>query len=512
MQKPATEVELKLRLVDPSSWHMILDSPDIAPVAESLRQERLEAVYFDTPARTLQHHRIAFRIRKENGALVATVKAGGGSAGGLHERPEWNVVVDRPEPDIACFDNTGAQPLLAAVAAEPLQPIFTTAFDRVRLDIQTPDGSLVEAAIDTGQIIAGDRREPIAEIELELKSGNASALLELGARVAAKVPVLTEPRSKYSRALRLAGLAAGDEAPADPPLPAKTGPAADGLKLLIINEIHAVLHAQEAFLAAAAPPEPLRRLHSRLVRLQALLALAEPLARPGTYKTHQEEAGAFVAALEPLRDTLAILDFWTGMIRDAALELKPPPWLGGMLDGERNKLAADAAARLCQGTLTAAMLSLWAWLISEKSLTLPAQATLEEYAAARVGERLENLRAIGKTLSLGDQSALRSLHSQGERLRLILDSLRFEDRGTRSLLARLRRLLDCLETLLDIQTLAAALAAMANDHASRHLHRDIGLLTGWTAHIGCQNRETAPRAWRRFRRAARRWLRRAAGK
>ena len=59
-----------------------------------------------------------------------------------------------------------------------LEGIFETRFIRTVWLLDLGAGTQVEAALDLGEIVAGSRREPIREFELELKSGGLTPLLE----------------------------------------------------------------------------------------------------------------------------------------------------------------------------------------------------------------------------------------------------------------------------------------------------------------------------------------------
>jgi inorganic triphosphatase YgiF len=94
------KLELKLRLLDPDAWgallsHPLLDLHALSPVP-------MDAVYFDTADGALNSAGIAYRVRREGERWIATVKGVGTSAGGLHQRPEWTVVVeeDKPSPQV----------------------------------------------------------------------------------------------------------------------------------------------------------------------------------------------------------------------------------------------------------------------------------------------------------------------------------------------------------------------------------------------------------------------------
>lgn len=203
--KSNLEIELKLQVTSPDVWQELLDSPLWGD--KMWRQQMMEAIYFDTPSRALNERRIAYRVRREGSQYVATVKSGGSSKGGLHQRREWNVEVKDSQSDITVFKELDCWPELEKIAGDqPFAPLFITAFERRTLDIYTNEGAVIEVAADKGEIIAGEKRAPILELELELKRGEPKSLLKLGARATKEYPLLLEARSKFHRAMELAGL------------------------------------------------------------------------------------------------------------------------------------------------------------------------------------------------------------------------------------------------------------------------------------------------------------------
>lgn len=206
--KNNTEIELKLQVGEPAVWKDLLSSSLWSKWGDVKWQKtRMEAAYFDTPSRALNNERIAYRVRREGEKYVATVKSGGSSQGGLHTRQEWNVDVLGSGCDISVFQDTEIWPKLKELAgSEPLMPLFVTDFTRLTLEISTSDGAVVEIAADRGEIITGEKRSPILELELELKKGEPASILILGAELTKEYPLYLEWRSKYYRAMELAGL------------------------------------------------------------------------------------------------------------------------------------------------------------------------------------------------------------------------------------------------------------------------------------------------------------------
>ncbi|MCJ7800494.1 MAG: CYTH domain-containing protein, partial [Polaromonas sp.] len=134
-------------------------------------QLQLHNVYFDTPEQFLQQARVALRLRRVGSEAqpqwLQTLKMGGRSDSALSQRGEWEV----PVP--------GAALQWRALQATPwpeldphgrifkaLAPCFVTHFERTVWTVRKRDGSVVEVALDIGQIERGDQRAPICELEL----------------------------------------------------------------------------------------------------------------------------------------------------------------------------------------------------------------------------------------------------------------------------------------------------------------------------------------------------------
>ena len=61
--------------------------------------------------------------------------------------------------------------------------------------------------LDCGEVVAGERRSPVCEIELELKSGDPAALFAFARRIDAVVPIRLGVLSKAERGYGLADAA-----------------------------------------------------------------------------------------------------------------------------------------------------------------------------------------------------------------------------------------------------------------------------------------------------------------
>ncbi|WQG59646.1 CYTH domain-containing protein [Pseudomonas sp. RTB3] len=203
MQK---ETEIKLR-VSRETLAALRDHPLLKKRNKS-GWERLELFnqYFDTPERDLANAKVALRLRRDGDAIIQTLKTRGQSVAGLSERNEYNWDLPKAKLDLKKLDGECWPEELAELDKKTIKPAFTTDFVRERAEIAWGRGKakvVIEAALDLGRVVAGKQEEEICELELELREGDPSALLELAAELAATLPLMPCDISKAERGYRL---------------------------------------------------------------------------------------------------------------------------------------------------------------------------------------------------------------------------------------------------------------------------------------------------------------------
>lgn len=166
-------------------------------------RRHLLTVYFDTELGDLRRHRVALRMRRQRRGYIMALKWGGAFAGGLFERGETEISMPSADPEIERFGQEVATSLGNLTQGRPLIQSFTTdvkrACRRVRIGV-----SEIEVAFDIGYITAGDRDEPLREIELELKSGELGDLYQFGLSLIEAFPMRLGLASKSDRGILLA--------------------------------------------------------------------------------------------------------------------------------------------------------------------------------------------------------------------------------------------------------------------------------------------------------------------
>ena len=205
------ERELKYEMPDPASGERILESSLVASVATG-EPERISmaAIYYDTAEGALSRAKAAFRIRRENDALVATAKTRGEQLGALYLRGEWETAVSSETPDLAAFlqavadepESERIRAVLAPLLGQKLVPLCGTEYERVTLPLAV-GGARFALCIDRGELVCGAKRAPFCEVELELLGGDIAAMEEFGAALCDAYGLRPEPQSKFQRALSL---------------------------------------------------------------------------------------------------------------------------------------------------------------------------------------------------------------------------------------------------------------------------------------------------------------------
>ncbi|WP_298831679.1 CYTH and CHAD domain-containing protein [uncultured Piscinibacter sp.] len=201
-----TEIELKFQV--PRERREAVAAA-VAGRAGAASVQRLQAVYFDTAGGELAAAGVALRVRREGPRWVQTLKAASDDA---MTRLEHNVeragrASEPPLPDPALHEGTAAGARLAAALAgvpdAALQCQYRTDIRRTARQLRVR-GATLELAFDRGCIIAGERRLPVCELEIELLRGSAAALLGTARQWVARHGLWLDTRSKAERGTLLA--------------------------------------------------------------------------------------------------------------------------------------------------------------------------------------------------------------------------------------------------------------------------------------------------------------------
>jgi inorganic triphosphatase YgiF len=203
-ERPPHEIELKLRV----------PAHRVAAVEAAVRgraqtpRVHLQASYVDTPGFDLAANGIGWRIRREGRQWVQTVKAEVAAGGDGMRRFEDNVAIPARERDVVDATRHSEHPAGVRLL-EVLEGLDDTPTERFRTDIwrvarvvRVPGGR-VELALDRGEIVAGDHRVAVSELEVELVSGAPLAVIETARTWAARHGLWLDTATKAHRGVML---------------------------------------------------------------------------------------------------------------------------------------------------------------------------------------------------------------------------------------------------------------------------------------------------------------------
>ena len=498
----ATEIELKLRF-PPKHLREVLALPLLAPTRRTVTR-KLAATYFDTPALDLSRRQIALRVRREGRRWVQAVKGGGSTASGVHQRLEIETTLCDRHPDLSVLPRHPVSRILQSKkVAESLVPVLRTEITRSLRMLEPASGVLIEAAIDRGVIRSGRRREPVCEIELELKSGPVSALFDLAQQLAEAVPLALEHRSKAERGYALFRGAAAVPVKAAPVMLVREMTAGQAFHE-IAGVALAQVHANEHGVIHSGDPEYLHQMRVGIRRLRSAFSLFRDVLGE-TAAAHAAGLRNIAGALGPARDWDVLVTETLPMVRPALVAHVAAEAFEGFCRRQQQSARAKAKKSIKTITYNESMLALGGWLVCElnrnAALLQPARVCAAQILAQRHARVLKRGRHL-------EQRTAAELH----RLRIAVKQLRyatefffalFPARSMTTLRDRLARLQDILGRINDAAAVKPLFDAVGAE--DREITAAVGIVIGWCEARAAAERGALQLAWRRFRAARRPW-------
>ena len=109
---------------------------------------------------------------------------------------------ERIEDGIEELCKLGAPSDLLRLTEAGLEEVCGAAFTRRAKTVEFP-GFKAEIALDEGELFSGEKRQPLCELEVELKAGDGQQLQNYALYLAASYGLRPETKSKFKRALAL---------------------------------------------------------------------------------------------------------------------------------------------------------------------------------------------------------------------------------------------------------------------------------------------------------------------
>ncbi|KRR16293.1 hypothetical protein CQ14_33250 [Bradyrhizobium lablabi] len=510
--RPAEQAEIELKLLAPhGALEKLREMPVIMQHARNRGAFRwLETVYYDTPEHLLFQRGMSLRVRRSGKHFIQTLKLLPNIGQPLTRR-QWEAPVDDLTPDLARLPADEVGDPVTTLTNDALVPVFATRVRRHARQLELSDAS-VEIAFDEGTIEVDGRKEVLSEIELELKSGNAGVLFDLGTQLLDAAPLQVGTRSKAERGYALAFDVVQPAAKAELVSITAEHMVDDVIALLIGTCWHHLLKnhvvAQEG-----ADPEGVHQMRVALRRLRTICALFRRDIPSPAFQAVNEEARWLMQQLGPARDWDVFAETTITRLVAAAPEVD----LGGLREAvERQRKSSYAAlqAVLAEPRCSRFLLSLgqlverrgWRNEIGNEALavlSLP-MPTLADKILARLHR---------KALRRGAHFRKLNVYAQHD-LRIDLKKLRYAAEFFLPLYAthapakryvkRLAGLQTSLGRACDIASGRILLDAIRQEDRPA-LHLAIGAVAGWQARDQIAVAKTLRKRWRRFKTAPAFW-------
>lgn len=445
MARTDQEVELKF-VCGPDDLAAVLAA--VPPGDDGVAE--LISVYFDTADLALQKAGASLRVRERGGQRVQTLKRGEGLAREEHEAP-----IEGLAPDPAL----GPLPKLAPAGAD-LKPVFNVRVSRRQRTFRY-QGATVELALDQGEVVGGEARSPICEVELELKSGSPAALFALAHELLEAAPLYLSFDSKAARGQALVAGTAGD--------PRKSGPVVLKGRETVAEAFQATarqalgqIAANAAVLRQAPSVEAVHQLRVGARRFRSALSTFDKALRDGRLEATKAELKWLSHACDRARN----LDVFAESLPERA-EAEPSPGdatLRKLVAGAQRKARAAVVETVSSDRFRRLMVEVTAWVeTGDWRLHGPARKPVKPFAAAALKTRRRKLLDHGGAVKTQDDEALHELRIAAKKLRYAGDALAslFPARRAKAFAAAVKDLQTELGELNDLATAGPLVESLA---------------------------------------------------
>lgn len=506
------EIELKL----------IATAGDLVPVKRTLLAmagrdkavtRTLTSTYYDTADRLLQRSGLTLRVRKQGNRYIQTVKSER-ETGAPFARGEWEDAIAGEMP-VREAPNSGAH-LPAGLDGAALHPLFSTVVRRAVIMIEPDDRTAIESAIDEGEIRSAEtgRSEPIREIELEAKRGDAAAIYDVGLRLAEIAPLRIEIRSKSERGYRLLDGPTGE--------PQTVHPSAIELDAeMRVEEVlqkfgrdclEIILRNEAAALAGLA--EGVHQMRVAVRRLRAALTVFKPMLPPEQYERVETDLKWLAGLLGPARNWDVFAGSILAGVESEMISGGDYTALVQRAEQQRKAAHAAAAAALCSPQYTRVMLDLSRWLaargwrdqpVSEGSALL--MAPIGQLAPGLLARRGRKVRKRAEGFADLDLKRRHRLRIAVKKLRYATDlfgSL-FAKAEVGAFVRRLKPLQDELGHVNDVRTAGELVGELSQAADDANVERASGILIGWHERGLVEHERKLQKRLRRYKKARPFW-------
>lgn len=466
---------------------------------------KLTSIYYDTPDLKLLDSGISLRIRRMSGNWYQAVKAAGNSLAGLHQRMEWEDIIAAGKPDFTRILDPDLIKLFAdQQLRDSLKPIFRTEVRRTEWQLAFENGDMVELALDLGDLVIGSKKEPISEIELELKGGNAGRLFDLALGLQQDIPLAVENVSKAQRGYAHYRPQQPAIIKARMPKLARGANAHDAFKTIAWECLHQ-LQGNHDMVLHGTHSEGVHQMRVALRRLRSAFSLFREVVGRESHADLLKEIGWLTDVLGTARD----LDvFLTETLPPMIDQLDRHP---GLLQLQQKAFSAQKKAYLAARRALNSqryhhlLLALGCWLENEHWRgpdPQPDGHSVLDIAQATLDKRHKQIRRHGRRLMHMHPEERHATRIAAKKLRYAAEffSSLFAHGSARRFISSLAKLQDVLGVLNDIAVTADLIRKLVGQRPNQALDEAMHLFAGWNGSNAMHRLEGMEQAWQTFNR------------
>ena len=276
-------------------------------LAESgVHSRNLRSVYYDTEDHRLHEAGIALRMRRDGRLWIQTVKSDVTLNGGLMRTREVEQHAPGGRLDLSLIPDLALRLQIEETVGDgELAPVCETQMKRSASTLTMENGSKVELAIDTGEIVAGEVSAPFREAELELKEGDVDSLYDLTSRLFPEggLHLSTLPKSARGYILAETGTIETEVAPRNAyGVPLTSEMTSEIAARDVLRECFEQISANVDVVLDTTVPEGPHQLRIGLRRLRSAFGIFRPIIGHPELQRLNEEAKFIGSEVGALRD------------------------------------------------------------------------------------------------------------------------------------------------------------------------------------------------------------------
>jgi inorganic triphosphatase YgiF len=493
------EIELKL-VCEPAELERIR----CAPALKRMKQGRasgkhLHSVYFDTADLVLGQNGMALRLRRKGRGFVQTLKTQADRAGaGTVARDVGEYEAALPgtasTPDLNKLPEELRGRIRALANGNAISPRLVSDIRRTVQNIATPEGDLIELALDRGALQAGGHDAPVCEVELELKEGTPASLYRIALDLNEIAELRIGHKSKSERGFALLHDTVPRAFKAEAVVIDRHATLADAYEIVLR---HCLLHlmANEEAAVMQRSPEGLHQMRVALRRARSALEIFRPVIGGGLAVRLAAEAKWLAGELGAARDldvfTSDILDpVELGAARSAALEKRVM---------QARDEAWERAIEVLRSRRYTRFLLEYGLFLAEKNwhVKRKAPAFARDFAGAALDKCLAKASKLGREIEDLEGDDRHELRKRLKRLRYALHffSSLYDPEEVKAYLKYLNQLQDVFGGLNDVATAHMLLGRLAG---GKEMRETASRILAWHEKRAAREWKGAIRLWKRF--------------